>query len=1120
MTVQWNKAETKNRVLTENTAQAVFKYLTEQESNRASMHTRWIWELLQNARDASIEDDNSIIAAVKFWPGELTFSHSGSGFNQDQIGHLIYHGSTKVEEEETIGRYGSGFLTTHLLSSEIDISGQLDDGRYFDFRLARKPDSVVALRESMNEAWENFNPSTHPQVPMPSPFTTRFVYPIIDDDAADAVAKGIETLKQCAPFVVVFNQEFSGIDIEIPDETTRFKVFERKDSKTPGIQQITVVESRNGSHAKMQYLLAQGNKVSVAIPLKSSGDRLVCQPVEKTPRLFLGFPLVGTEDFSFPAVINSLSFTPTENRDGVYLAQSDNEANRNNQAIIEEACELLVDLLRFTASSTWHNSHLLAEVPAIQNKVWLNTEWLRTCIRENLIEKIRESPAVINENGNAIAPKDAWLPLTEDDEDVNDTNVEALWDLMNSWQEYHPKLPLRDEAAGWCQTIKSWADIYESEPMTSFNEVTDGRKLALHLEKKTRKNDNYGKCEDLQDLLREDISAVEWLNQLHHFFNENRLRQTGREYHIVLDQSGHLGKLSALHRDQDIDEELKEMAGLLDWPIREELRDKRLTSLAQEVGAGDKSSDEVLDKLIERLKKHAENNLDDDFKEASARLFAWIVGQEDWNNLRGFPVFVKDGKSANPVLDLPTAHAGEPPLAPVRAWHEDLQQFSELFPSDSILADDFFEKVSVPEVWKQLDEQGLIRTNMIIRCDNKDLKELSLELSEDDQDHETAEPIRGVTDFVERDVIMDRVRDSRERAYLFWRFLTEWLIKQDSQNLETKKVKCESCEEDKSHEYYSVAWLVPVRDYRWIRQENQRFSPNAQSLANLLRDNEWEISSLGENTDAVKLLETIGVPTSDLKLELIAKDEVIREGVINLATTLYGIPNLVQHIQDNENLPQNLEKILDATEGDLSQVVEDIEKRQKQRDKMVMNQHLGQRVEELVGSILDELDEGFNVTSVTTGADFEISDKAVDTETSDLTSLEVTQGGQKWWIEVKSTRIDSVTMSPAQTKESLDKREKFLLCIVPIESENTDLDSVRENMRFVKNIPKIFGAQETLLRDVIKGQEELQAESPVSACSGVELVVEEGKARIRVQKSVWEDENIGFRLEDLVEHLK
>ena len=1120
MTTEWNKAETKDSVLTENTAQAVFKYLIDQESNRASMQTRWIWELLQNARDASIEGTNRLIAEVKYSHGELTFSHSGSGFTEKQIAHLIFHGSTKVEEEKTIGQYGSGFLTTHLLSSKINISGQLDDGQWFDFQLARKPDTVGALRESMDEAWENFKPSPYVQTPMPEPFTTQFVYPIINNDAANAVEKGIDTLKQCAPFVVVFNQEFSGIDIKISDETTRFEVIERRDSDASGIQQITVVESTNENHLEMQYLLAQGDEALVAIPLKSIEDSLACQPVEKAPRLFLGFPLVGTEDFSFPAVINSLSFTPTENRDGIYLAQSDNEANRNNQAIIEEACKLLIDLLRFTASSTWHNAHLLAEVPTVQNKGWLNTEWLRTRIKENLIEKIRETPVVLTENNKTVIPKMASLPLAE-----SAPGVETLWKLMNDWQEYRETLPRQSEAVGWCQTIQSWAEIYKNKPIALFSEVMDGKKLASSIEEKTRKDDKYGKLTDLQDLLQERVSAVEWLNEFHYFLNESGLREAVRESYIVADQAGSLDKLSALYRDQDIHEELKKIAELLDWrdsqnnwTLRQLLRNKHLTSLAEEVGAGNKDNEEVLGELIEKLREYDENDPDNNFKQASAQLFAWMVGKKNYSRLGGFPVFAADGKS---VLVLPNpGQDTNPPLAPIPAWSEGLKEFGDLFPENRILANDFFKEEYPSEVWEQLDEQGFIRWNMIIQHDKTDLKLLSPEVYGDDKDHETAETIAGATDFVERVAIMDRVRNTRKRAYLFWRFLTEWLIKADSQYLEVRKAKCNSCEDDIFHEYHMAAWLEPVRNNLWIHndKDKQRFNPNARELARLLRDNKWKLNSLKENPDAAKLLEAIGVTPSDLGLEFVADDQEKRDKVINLATTLYDKPQLAHHIQDNENLPENLEKILEATGGDLSRVVEDVEKRQEQQHRMAQNQNLGRKVEEWVGNILDELDEGFNVTPVHTGADFEVSDKNVDPETSDLTPLAVTQGTRKWWIEVKSTRIENATMSPPQTKEALDKQEKFLLCVVPIGSENINIDSIRENMRFIKNIPKILGSKEIPLREFIEGQEELQADISDDTSSGVELVVEEGKAAIRVQKSVWEDE--GFPLEELAENLK
>ena len=63
--------------------------------------------------------------------------------------------------------------------------------------------------------------------------------------------------------------------------------------------------------------------------------------------------------------------------------------------------------------------------------------------------------------------------------------------------------------------------------------------------------------------------------------------------------------------------------------------------------------------------KNFENALtrirDGNFKEASARLFAWIVDQEDWSRLQGFPCVYKRRQFRS--LMVPTAFGGEPPLA-------------------------------------------------------------------------------------------------------------------------------------------------------------------------------------------------------------------------------------------------------------------------------------------------------------------------------------------------------------------------------------------------------------------------------------------------------------------------
>jgi hypothetical protein len=107
------------------TAQSVWNDLRALKQRRP---IRWVWELLQNASDAAPPVDNHLIAEVKYRPGKLIFSHNGRSFKASEVAHLIASGSTKYEDDEAIGEFGSGFLTTHLLSLEIEVLGQLDDG--------------------------------------------------------------------------------------------------------------------------------------------------------------------------------------------------------------------------------------------------------------------------------------------------------------------------------------------------------------------------------------------------------------------------------------------------------------------------------------------------------------------------------------------------------------------------------------------------------------------------------------------------------------------------------------------------------------------------------------------------------------------------------------------------------------------------------------------------------------------------------------------------------------------------------------------------------------------------------------------------------------------------------
>lgn len=1095
MTTQRNSDEIRTRILTENTAQSVLNHLKALESNRAHMRTRWIWELLQNARDTSVDTDTDLVASIEHKPGELVFQHNGPRFKIDEIAHLIYHGSTKVEDAGTIGQYGSGFLTTHLLSPEINISGQLDDGQSFVFRLKREIGSVQELSESMDRAWEEFNTSS--TATALGDFTTQFRYPI-EDDAVDAVNDGLAMLKLCAPFVVVFNEKFSRIDIKTPNETTSFEVTQRSRLSQGGAQIIMVSENENGNQNNKVYLMAENEKTAVAIPLESMGDGQVCLPINYIPKLFLGFPIVGTENFSFPAVINSFEFTPTEERDGVYIGQADDSANHKNQAVIKGACELLGELLRLAASFGWRNIHLLTEVPAIQKRNWLNTDWLRECLKEYFLKKIRQIPAVINETGVARTPKEAMLPLAETDE-----GVKALWDLLDGWQGGSEVLPRRNEVVGWCNAVKSWAMVSESE-VSSFDEVVDARKLASRVDEISHDPSANPTTHRLSFLdLKEGISAINWLNQLIAFLKINGLSELLRIYRVVPSQEGFLRTLSNLQRDQGIAEDLKDIAKLLRWPVRRQLRDTGISSLADEAGLGDWDSEFVVGELIKRLQERAEENPDDNFAKASKSLFKWIVVQKDWDRLRGFPVFAEEGGADNPkVIKLERVEEDhERPLAPVQAWSKDLQSFFELFPPRHTLSKVFFKAVPDPDVWQTLDEEGFLRKDVIITKQER-FNKFPPDEPLTDTDHETAEYVT-VTDIAfltKREIgIMERVRQSQRLARKFWSFLTEWLIVHDIEGLEIKTARC-ICGD--SHRYYPAEWLVPLVANKWVPVGgDKRVQAKADSLASLLRNSEWSPGSLSENPAAIKLLEAIGVTRFDLLRSLIAtneeerntQDSILTDILVATKGDLNSIHELVQNMKDDE-------KFLDHFE-------EHRERKRRVRE----NQDLGKQIERLVQESLEAM--GFVVNRKPIGSDFEIEHDLIENDKE--IGIELVQEHQSWLIEVKATRSKEVRMTSTQAKKSVEKGNSFLLCVVPLDPEDTEpeLDTVRTKMRFLKNI----GFRVAPLCDSLDKLEKLQDKITADNGSGIQLKVTRG-AGVHVVNSVWETD--GFPLENLTEQLK
>ena len=628
----------------------------------------------------------------------------------------------------------------------------------------------------------------------------------------------------------------------------------------------------------------------------------------------------------------------------------------------------------------------------------------------------------------------------------------------------------------------------------------DGRDLAGHAE-------SAASIEALQAQLGEG-DATSWLDELHQFLSANGFDDALRGLKIVPDQNGQFSSLPQLHRDRDIPSELKEIAQLVGWDLRAQLRDTRFCTLADEPGAGDIDGDVVVPKLVERLRQRMEKPLDDDSKSANVRLFAWIATHGQWRHLEGYPAFSDEGDSSTPIKLLQHEDdASERPLAPVRTWLEPLQQYADLFPRRRTLADDFAAELDSPSVWSALDGRGFLRTGVLYT------REVPLSFDDflpneplpEDDEGEVEHRIDGTVEVTDvaflsgGDIaILSRVRQSRILAQLFWDFLTRWLAVEDAHGLEIQESVC-IC--GSPHHYYPAEWLVPLASNRWVPLEGRRADrATAYSLANLVRDSQWPVDLLRESPRVVALLKALGVSVPELIIELVttddderaALDETLAQLLTSVGSDWDRLQVLAEDIQEDGGLFDHLEE-------------------RRQRRRMVReNQRLGALVEELVRESLEG--EGFDVRRTGVGSDLAIQPRPIGED--EQIRLELTRGDRTWLVEIKSARDDSVRMTSVQARTSVEHNFDYLLCVVPISpgSEDPDGEAVRQRMRFVDGIGTRLAG---ICTDLDKF-ESFRDSVTVEDASGLRLELDSGSPRIRIGSTVWE---AGFGLENLYSRL-
>ena len=544
---------------------------------------RWVWELLQNAVDVA-PSDGLLEVQVDLLAGSdgpvLAFSHNGRPFTFKNLVYLAEQVSTKERHEvddaepESVGRFGTGFLTTHLLSERVTVTGVcVDEGRVpvaFALPLDRSGTTRAAMATGVTEAMtvlDGLDTSERLTEREAAETRTEFLYPL-DAEGVEAARAGLNDLHAAVPYTLAFNERIGTVTAPpaTPDgdtESTQYEVVSRE-ALADGVDLVTIAsthftQSFGPFQPVRRLVVARGGSVSIALPVEVIDGAVRLLPVpEGVPRLHCAFPLVGTEAFPFPAVVNSGRFHPTEPRDGVWLNALARPQQEENWALMAEARVLLDRVVAHAAAEGWRDLFVLAGLSSAATYPWLDADRYNERVRTPLRQTIVTAPLVETADGGRHALGEAtspgvWLPAGGDAQ-----ARAAVWALTEPFMA--SALPREEHVEAWHRV--RWNGVASLTPEALANTVATAGTLGSWAGR----------------LGTDESGAAEWLTAFVSFLeSRDELALLDRPGKGVLpDQHGRFQPRRELFVDDEIADDLKAIAEAMGYHVRSELLDVRV----------------------------------------------------------------------------------------------------------------------------------------------------------------------------------------------------------------------------------------------------------------------------------------------------------------------------------------------------------------------------------------------------------------------------------------------------------------------------------------------------------------------------------------------------------------
>ncbi|RWS09931.1 hypothetical protein B4U79_11805 [Dinothrombium tinctorium] len=341
---------------------------------------RFVWELIQNGKDSA------------FW----------------EVGVKLSKTSTKPldgNDEEITGKFGTGFMTTHVLNKVVIISGLLenDSGLHpFVFELNRNHDNIDSMKKALDDAYKKIEKIDESPVISTMHQPTRFEYEL-NAYSFEIAKKGLSAL--------ISNNE-SGL------------MFREK------------------------------GRLIIAVPATKANNVWSLEKIKNQALLFKDFPLIGTEKYKIPVFLQNSHFEPSEPRDGLRIVTTMNEgdtiAESNRKALIDFRNEYIA-FFRSLYEKRVKRIHLLADISLPKDpQNYVDKEWFKKQLLNPILNEISSEPIMKTYSGNWIKISDSKFPI------FNGKTLLVFYHLVSAY--FPDSCPDEESYEDWGNILKHHKD--------------------------------------------------------------------------------------------------------------------------------------------------------------------------------------------------------------------------------------------------------------------------------------------------------------------------------------------------------------------------------------------------------------------------------------------------------------------------------------------------------------------------------------------------------------------------------------------------------------------------------------------------------------------------------------